>query len=127
MSCRRWQEDWQDYSAFVEQSGTPAKFPKALGESAELASIFSSQNADNNQVVVQLRPGKLRLFAEGIGCWSEEFKKIEYEGDPIAFRIDPMLLKKISQDHNDCEVNERTLKVRSSKFTYVTVLGEVKE
>lgn len=127
ISCRRWQEDWEDYSAFIENEGTPAKFPKALGEAAELASIFSSQNADNNQVIVSLKPGKLRLRAEGVGCWSEEYKKIEYDGEAIAFKIDPALLKKISSEHNQCEVGERVLKVKSNKFTYVTVLGALVE
>lgn len=125
MSCRRWQDEWQDYSAFLSQEGTPAKFPKALAKAAELAGGISSQNADNNQVTVTMRKGKLKLRAEGVGCWSEEFKKVQYDGPNVQFRIDPGLLQKICNEHNNLEINERVIIVRSNKYTYVTCLGEV--
>lgn len=125
MSCRRWQDEWQDYSAFLSQEGSPAKFPKALAKAAELAGGISNQNADNNQVTVTLRQGKLKLRAEGVGCWSEEFKKVDYDGPDVAFNIDPGLLQKICNEHNNLEINGRVIIVRSNKYRYVAALGEV--
>jgi hypothetical protein len=125
ISCRRWSDEWQDYSAFITQEGVAAKFPKALGKAAELAAGISSQNVDNNQVTVSIRRGKLKLRAEGTGCWSEEFKKVEYDGPDVRFQIDPGLLQRICNDHNNLEINERVIIVRSNRYTYVTCLGEV--
>jgi hypothetical protein len=123
ISCRRWPDTWEDYSAFTSQTGTPAKFPKALSKAAELAGGISNQNADDTQVTVSIKQGRLKLTATGVRCWSEELKKIEYDGEPMSFKIDPVLLSKICKEHNSLEIGANAIIVRSNKFTYVTALG----
>jgi hypothetical protein len=127
ISCRRCSEDWQNYESFLEQEGTAAKFPKALAKAAELAAGISGQNADNNQVTITIKNSKLKIQADGVGCWSKEWKKVLYEGDDVTFRIDPTLLQRICNSHNNIEINDRVIIVRGNRFTYVTCLGEATE
>ena len=127
MSCRR-QEDtegYPDFGSFATHQGEDASFPKALGEAAELAEIFSSQNTDHNEVVVSLRPGKLMIMGEGSSGWSKEVKKIEYDGDPLSFKIAPKLLQRISDTFTKCKITDSTLSVSGGKYTYATALGEI--
>ena len=129
MSCRR-QEDlegYPDFSSFAQHRGTEASFPKALGEAAELAEVFSSENADHNEVVVILKPGKLMICGEGSSGWSKEIKKIEYKGSELSFKIAPKLLKTISSTFSKCKITDSTLSVSGGKYTYATALGNMAE
>ena len=128
LSCRR-QEDaegYPDFSSFAQHQGQDASFPKALGEAAELAEIFSSQNTDHNEVIVVLRPGRLMIMGEGSSGWSKEVKKIDYEGESLSFKISPKLLQRISDSFSHCKITDSTLSVSGGKYTYATALGENK-
>ena len=124
MSCRRWTEEWKDYSSVTGIEGSDIHLPRSIGSAAELANIFSSQNADNNQIEISLLPRKLKLSARGTSGWVRKLIKVNYNGPEMTFRIDAILLKKITQTHSACVISEKCLKVSTGKFTYVTVLGE---
>lgn len=123
VSCRRQQDDYKDLGPILAVRGQRTPFPKGLGEACDKAQIFSSENVESNQVMVELRPGKMRIIGEGLLGWYKEVKSIEYDGEPCRFRIDPKCLIKITQEHNECEIADDKLKVNGGKFTYVTVLN----
>ena len=125
VSCRRYEEEYDDYDEFAEQQGAPIQLPKALADAADLAEVFSSQNADSNQVMVILRPGKIAITSKSAKGFSKQVKKVKYDGEPLAFMISPKLLRTIVSQHSDCEVNGRVLKVNGGRYTYVTSLGDV--
>jgi hypothetical protein len=122
-SCRRFVEDYPDLASFLKVSGEPTVLPKGLGEAATKAEIFSSENADDNQVLVKLRSGKLMVKGTGVSGWYEERKKLKYDGPPLDFLVSPKLLVEITKRHNECEIMEDRLKVDGGKFVYVTCLG----
>lgn len=124
LSCRRWVEEYPDLNPILKFTGSPATLPKGLGDAADKAEIFSSENADNNQVQVELRPGKLRIKGVGVSGWYSEVKKLKYDGDPLEFQIAPKLLIDITNRHNDCEISPERLKVDGGKWTYVTCLSK---
>lgn len=126
-SCRRSMEDYKDGSETLKQTGVPMTLPKGLGEAVEKARIFSSENVDDDQVLVELRPGKLRIKGIGVSGWYREIKKLKYDGPELSFRIPPALLMDLCNRHNDCEINEDILKVDGGKFVYVTSLGVAEE
>lgn len=125
LSCRRdTSEEYKDLTKILElEAGKQTTLPKGLAEAAEKAEIFSSENPDDNQVSIELKPGKLRIKGEGVSGWYSEVKKIKYTGPPMVFRISPKLLSSITKRHNECFIGEGKLRVASGKFIYVACLN----
>ena len=129
-SCRRFADtgEYPNWSPFLKiEGGIPTTLPKGLKEAAERAKIFSSENADDNDVMVELRPGKLRIVGTGVSGWYKEIKSLKYNGSSLSFLISPELLATISDKHNDCEVTADRLKVDGGKWTYVTILHSLED
>ena len=94
LSCRRYEDEYQDLSPILKFKGEKAVLPKALIEAAERANVFSEENTDNNQIMVELRPGKLRIRGEGSTGYHLEIKRLKYAGPPMKFMVSPKLLRK---------------------------------
>jgi hypothetical protein len=121
MSCRRYVDDYPELTAILKMEGTPATLPKGIAQAADIASIFSAANVED-QVMVELRAGKMRLSGEGPSGKYTEVKKLNYQGEPMKFLIAPDLLSEISKRYNDCHISATKLKVNGNKFTYLTCL-----
>lgn len=122
LSCRRYEEEYKDFSGILGVKGTVTRLPKQLAEAAEKAAIFSAENGKNDRIRVELKAGKIRLKGEGISGWYEEFKSIKYSGEPMTFLISPSLLAELTKKHEECEVAPGRLKVVGEKYTYVACL-----
>lgn len=129
LSCRHWVDDYpsDDITQVLKMNGDPLSLPKGLKESVEKAEIFSSENADGSNVLVNIKKGKFKITGKGASGWFTEVKKSKYDGDSLQFTIPPKLLVELVQHHNECEVSSSRLKVKGGKFVYVTVLGKVEE
>ena len=127
MSCRKFVEDYPDIAAQFEagKDETPTALPKGLVEAVDKAQHASSENIENNQVKIELRPGKLRISAEGLTCGYWEVKETTYDGAPIAFMIAPKLLAEITKKHNACTLSPGRLRVDGGRFVFVSCLGVV--
>lgn len=125
ISCRRdVSEEYKDISQILElEDGKQTTLPRGLSEAAEKAEIFSAENPDDNQVQIELKPGKLRIRGEGVSGWYSEVKKIKYTGPAMVFRMSPKLLGSITKRHNDCFIGDGKLRVASGKFVYVACLN----
>ncbi len=98
--------------------------PKGLGEAAETAQIFSAENADRNNDLIDLKPGRLTIKGQGTSGWYSESKKIaSYDGERLRFLIAPKLLIDLTNKHHECEINENILRINGGNFIYVTCLG----
>lgn len=126
LSCRRYAETdgYPDMGPILKMKGHPITIPKGLGDAADRASVFSSETMDENQVLVELRPGKLRVRGTGATGWFQETKKVKYDGPGFAFCINPSLLIDITKRHNDAEITEGKMKVDGGKWRYVTCLSK---
>jgi DNA polymerase III sliding clamp (beta) subunit (PCNA family) len=128
LSCRRFVREVDDYpniSSILKTKGDPIALPKGLKDAIEKAEIFSAENAEENQVIVNLRKGKLKITGRGASGWFCEIKKIKYRGQSLSFAIAPNLLIELVQRHTQCQITERLLKADIGKFRYVTALDEV--
>jgi len=130
LSCRHISEDYLssgDILQVLKTKGEPLALPKGLKETVEKAEIFSSENPFDDLVSVTLKKGKFRIVGTGTFGGFREKKKSKYKGKTIQFTIPPKLLLELVQHYNECEVTESRLKVKGSKFVYVTVLGVVEK
>jgi hypothetical protein len=126
-SCRRYIEMFPELDKLLKVTGTPTVLPKGLSDAIDKAEIFSGENADSNQVLIELSPGKLRIKGIGVSGWYSETKKIKYSGDTMSFMIAPKLLGELCRRYHECEITKDRLKVSDGKFVYVASLEKVKE
>ena len=126
LSCRRYAEEagtFPDLSPIIDFTGEPTTLPTSLVDAVEKAEVFSSESTDDNQVVIQLKAGRLRIRGEGNFGWFTEVKQLKYQGKDLSFRISPKLLVDLVSRHNECELTEDRLKVDGDNFVYVTSLS----
>lgn len=123
-SCRRDPQEYEDIEDVFNVEGSPLVLPKGLGDAAERAEVFSSENADENEVRIEIKKGKMKIIGDGISGWFTEFKKLKYSGKPLAFHVGPKLLVELVKRYNDCIISPDRLRVDSGNFSYVVALGD---
>jgi hypothetical protein len=125
VSCKRYADvaEFPDLTPWLEAKGEPSVLPKGLPEALSRASIFTSENTEEeNAVSIELKPGKVRIRGEGASGWYSETKNLKYNGKPMKFYIAPRLFMDLLKQHNECEISEQTIKIDSGKFVYVASL-----
>jgi hypothetical protein len=80
LSCRRYAEQYPDLGKLLMVKGTKTGLPKDLGDAVDKAVIFSARTDNENQVTVELRPGKVKVVGEGTEGWYREVKDVDYQG-----------------------------------------------
>lgn len=124
LSCRRDVQEYDDLESILTVDGVEFTLPKGLAKAAESAEIFSSENADANEVLVDIKPGRVKVTGEGSSGWYQEIKNAAYDGEPIQFRVAPKLLVELVNRYSDCVITADRLKVDTGKFVYVVALGK---
>ncbi len=128
-SCRLYVEEYPDLTEILKVKGTKTKLPKGLETAVDRASVFSRMDAEEDHVLFEIVPGKVRVKSKSVSGWWTDPHKINYDKKPMKFTVSPTLMREILQKYNEVVLGEERLKVGLGKFTYVTVLGspEVKE
>jgi DNA polymerase III sliding clamp (beta) subunit (PCNA family) len=122
-SCRRMVEDYVDSTEKLKETGIPLVLSKSVASAAETAKILSVENVDDEQVVIELSSGTMRIISEGSSGRYRERKTVKYDGDDLTFHMMPSLLVDLCKRHSDFEITEDFLKVNGGKFIYMTALG----
>lgn len=126
-SLRREQDDYPEVDGILEVRGTKTTLPNGLADAIGRAEIFSSENPDENKVVVELRAKQLSLRGRGASGWYEERRDVVWNGSPFAFTISPNLLLEILERTNECYIADNRLIVDNGKFVYVTSVEQTKD
>lgn len=110
----------------ADPDATAVTLPKGLVPAVDRAAVFSAEVKDS-KVLVQLRPGEVRV--EGVGTTGDhkERRAMKYAGKPRDFLIAPALLAKIVSDHSDCEIGDSKIRIAAGRWTYVAALARVKK
>jgi len=123
LSCRREIDEFFDLTKILQVKGEKTAFPKGLADAVDRAEIFSSEDADNNQVTVKIDRGKVTVEGSGLTGGFSEVKKNSYSGNPYCFAISPTLLIEIIKKYSECQITKNRLRVDGGKFQYVTTLN----
>lgn len=127
VSCRIYREDYPDLSSMLEADGKKMQLPKGLKDACETAEIFSQDKKEDNLISVELKEGKCRITGRSDYGWYREVKNLAYRGEAIKFFIPPEMLVRISEQHNECQITPKRLKVDGGVWQYVTTLAVPKE
>jgi hypothetical protein len=122
MSFRVHLDNYPDLSPILDASGGAVAFPRGIGQAAKKAEIFSSQNADANRVLVEVRPDRMRITGRGTLGWYRETSALKYSGPAMKFLIHPELLADLAADHSECQMSDSRLIVEAERFRYVACL-----
>lgn len=124
-SCRRHLEAFPDLEEFLRFKGSPSLLPEGTVQAAKLAEVFSSEDKDNNKVMVRLENNKMVVRGEGTNGWASEELDMDYTGDSVLFRIAPdLLIKLITEKKSRCQIGPGKLRVDGAGWTYLTILGK---
>lgn len=125
ISCQRFVEEFPDLSEWITNAkGVPTPLPKGLSEAGEFCQIFTKDNEEeDDQVLINLSAGELRMTGVGDAGEAESSRKIRYKGKSMAFMISPTLLTEITKRHTECEISKDFIKVDGGKWVYVACLG----
>lgn len=90
------------------RNGVNVSFPKALEAAIGKAKDFTD-TADNDNVLVEMRPGKLRLTGRSAdGHYVKKADLPGYAGEALEFNVSPTLLEKVVKNHTQCTIGEST-------------------
>jgi len=120
LSCRRYVEEYHNMDSFLAVEGTKTVLPKGIENTVDLALVFSADNDDFNQLLIRIKPGRMRIEGHGKSGSYQEDKKVNYDGPPMEFKIAPDLFLTISKQAAECLVGDGRIKVDGGKFEYVT-------
>lgn len=124
LSCRRYVESYKDMTSYIEiKNGKPITLPRGLEEAVSKATIFSKENEDDDSVMINLRPGKVRIHGVGASGYYKRRFKIKYRGAPLEFMIAPNVISQIAKRHNECLIDGEKMKVEGGRWVYVTSLS----
>ncbi len=127
LSVRRYlggADEFPDLGKAIRGEGTKVQLPKGLVEAAERANVFSSEGGDNNRVMIELRPGKLKIEGRGVSGWYREAKRIKWAEDSVSFLIAPSLLSDLVKRHTEVSIGKGKLIVNGGPYVYVAALGK---
>lgn len=127
LSCRRYTDvtEYPDIKKYLNIEGQPLTLPKGLAEAADKAQVFTApEGEDDDEVIIDLKPGRLKIIGKGAQGRYKELKKIKYDGPPLKFLIPPALLIDIVKKHSECSVTEDHLIVKSGSYRYITCLSK---
>jgi hypothetical protein len=125
ISVRRFLEKYNSLDDVFKVKGRKTVLPKNIKDACEYAEIDSRQNAEN-VVVVQMRPGKLRVVGESDSGQSFKINWTKYKGPPVEFGVVPDLLIKMVEQNPECEITPHRLKIETgTNFIYVTALNVI--
>lgn len=121
ISCRRYVETYPELSKFLKTEGSPWIIPKGLKDASEKAEVFANKSGAH-LIKITIQPGKLSMFAEGEQGDYMEVKRLEYEGDPLSFKISPKMMKELADKHNEVLISQKKIKVNSGKCEFAAAL-----
>jgi hypothetical protein len=93
-ACRLYNDTYPDLGTAVQRPDTSPSLTlgPSLGEVVERAVVVLDEGG---QIGVALRPGGMRLTAQGPGGMYEELKRVAYTGPAVSFQIGPGLLEEL--------------------------------
>jgi len=122
-SCRIFEDDFPDASAFFAQKGGSIEFPKTLNDVLDKAVIFSN----GERVTILLSGNRMTVSSEGVSGWFKEDVRAEYKGEDVSFDIYPEFMKSIMKITNKAEICAKVLKFIGDNFIHVVALVKSKK
>ena len=131
-SCRLFSGRFPDIEAsgILNVQGETVVFPSNLIDMLDRALVFA-KNFNSYDLVktgiplldISFKDKLFKVKIQGESGWFEEFVELDYEGTPISFSANPLLLRDIVDKTNKCVVGERCVKFQNDEWEHVIALA----
>lgn len=131
-SCRLFSGRFPDIesSGILNVQGETVVFPSNLIDMLDRALVFA-KNFNSYDLVktgiplldISFKDKLFKVKIQGESGWFEEFVELDYEGAPISFSANPLLLRDIVDKTNKCVVGERCVKFQNDEWEHVIALA----
>jgi hypothetical protein len=115
----------QEYIKGVEGvlaiEGHNITLPANLGEILERAEVCNSGGYDN-RVGLAFEDDELYITARKEGVWYKEQKAVAYQGPPLAFEVNPKLLREVLRHTRDVVVDQHKMKIEYDRHEFIIVV-----
>jgi hypothetical protein len=122
MSCQRQVDKYPDLDDVFVKKGRKVLLPASLPEVVERCEKFTEDDKENNLLLVELRPGWMRLNGRGAAGDGDGFRPCDYEGPPVAFQMSPKILKGLSDKGGEAFVADDKLMIDGGRWSFVVGL-----
>jgi len=127
ISCRRYMGKYPDVGKHLEVNGSQMELPDGMKEAVEKCCVFSNEDLQRDEVIVELKKGGLRITGKGPMGYYEETRAVSYDGDRVGFRINPELLQDVVMRTNECIIAPGRIQVKTDEWVYVTCTAEMED
>jgi hypothetical protein len=124
-SCRRDSQEYEPFDDLLNVEGDRFVITDSLVRCVKAAEVFSSQNSDNNEVMIDLSDEIATVEAQGESGWYCAGIPTDYGGEPVRFSIGPKLLVELAKEKRECILSSERLKIETPEYEYIVALGNV--
>jgi DNA polymerase III sliding clamp (beta) subunit (PCNA family) len=124
ISCRTVDDNFPDISKVLnrKKKGTELNFPENINEVLDKAQVFLSKEIESARSVNIISKGNLLLVeSKSDRGWFKEEIDLEENIDEFEFIINPVFLKDILKESNQCKVYNDMLEFRGDDWVYMTM------
>ena len=126
-SCRRDIDYYEPIDELLDMKGDPFVIKDSFVRCVEAAEVFSAENADSNEVTVELSDEIATIEGHGLTGWYSASIPSGYEGEPVKFTSSPKLLIELAKWKRECILAPDRLKIETPEFEYIVALGDPDE
>jgi len=121
ISCHVYIDEYpsDDLTAIFKTKASPATLPAGLKEMVDRLTVFADTDA-SQWLEVEVTADYVKVTGQGSQGSQTERKKIKYEGKPVGFRINPQLLRELTDKNDKCSISDKVIKVQKGAFEYIT-------
>lgn len=108
----------------LEVQGKPAHLPKLLMQFAKEAAVFTQENKDDNEIIIDIQPrddknSLVRVLGIGVTGDYENGRIMPYSNGRIRFKIHPQMLERVLTQFDKFQISKRALIVEGDNWKYV--------
>lgn len=127
ISCRTFEGEFPDTTAFFKVEGTKFELPKTLDEVLSRAQIFGTrEQATVEEVEISLEKNRIKVRGANEYGWFEETANVAYAKEPISFTVNPSHLKTIVGSIHSCILAPNCLKFEGETWQHIIALKAAK-
>jgi len=119
-SIRKVMGEFPDFFPFLNFDGASINVPKEITEGVDLASVFSDPETPSITLLIQ--KGVCMITVESPHGELKFKTKIDYSGDDIKFKINPLFLREMLSHSTEITISETRAKLETASFSLLTAL-----
>ena len=124
VSCHKFADDYpvDKIDKIFATKGSPIVLPKEMRDLVQRLDYYLNDTEVNQWLIVRVDSKCIKITGSGTRGKQTIRKTIKYKGKPMAFNINPNLLRELGGEQDECQLAKNFIKIKKGKFQYITSL-----